>query len=1165
MRRMTYWLNKYLKIGTFCRNRKAGKRGYRSCLFGFFAVVAAIGLMSFGLVEKQVFALSQQPKIQVATNVTGYSYQMKLRNGRQPFANNVAFSIIYADGHVVFCVEPAVKIDTHAHYQTVTLEDGVLIDKRINNRITTAQIDRIKNIIFWGWDMSPVKNIQQYALVQSAVWRAVGWDFAKLTGNGISIDKVIALENQVEQSSKGRVSFDQQEVVLRPNEEKVLTDQNRVLKYLSFKNRDGWEFEKVGNQLTIKALPNAIDTTITSVNDMVGEKVISGAILLAEGSQTIVAFKDPNRLVARLRLRLIKDGGIKIIKRDSETQKPLANVTFGLFEDQRTQPIATGKTNQEGIVTFQKLSPKRYFIKELETLSQYRLKDALIEANVNPGETTTISVENERKSFQIHIKKWQDSLFPNGTKTVGSGIVFDVISTESNQIVETMVTNDRGEAISKKLPITLKKYVVKERVPNGYIAQKAIELMPDASIDGKIYYYTIENHVKKSQLKVVKIDAETKRPIPIANTAFQLYKDDKMVSVNHENEQTFVTDQTGKVTFPYALPYGQYLLKEVRAPKGYVLSDKPIPIVITGEDAVVTVSVENQPQKGQLIIKKTGEAIINWKKDAHGVFQAITAQKPLSGVTFALFNHTGKEVDRVTTNDKGFATFSKQPLGVYTYREIDAPNGYVADQTNHAIVFDAVSPKIAVNRQEKTHHNHLKRKKIVLKKDFEQSLWPQLKKQQATFGLFTKHDISGLPKDSLVGKINVDGSQQQYTLEGLPLEGTFYWKELATASFYQINKNLIDVVLTSEKSVDTISVHNQLKRGKVIVKKQNANDKQPIPNVEFRLDAILNFNERKTIGHYRTDEKGEIQITELEFGQYEFSETNAANGYLKLKQPISFEVTEKEQLIQLTIENELVPHIKTTAVSHRNQKNSYVFETHKEQVFLNQLTIGKTYRVVAKQFDRSGKEYARQEREFVASSPTETLQFDFVVPKDFSGYIVYGEELYQRNDLVASHFDLMDDQQTILVLNPKIKTIASYQTSENNIIDRITYQQFKNEKVIVKTWLVKQGTNVVIGNPQYKTVQLNGEGVIEVVINTDVTNKLPSGNYTVMEQIYEWQEGDKLGKLITEHTDPNDKRQTVTIKRPNLPKTNSNHEHLIILGSMLFILACLIKRLQTKH
>lgn len=127
------------------------------------------------------------------------------------------------------------------------------------------------------------------------------------------------------------------------------------------------------------------------------------------------------------------------------------------------------------------------------------------------------------------------------------------------------------------------------------------------------YYYLLNNETFRSYIQVVKTDAETGETIPFVGATFEIYDANGelvTIQITYPSKQTltsFVTDESGTFITPIKLPYGEYTLKEVTAPEGYVLYTEPIPFTVNEENAqeeedlmLITITVPNGPEKGQL-------------------------------------------------------------------------------------------------------------------------------------------------------------------------------------------------------------------------------------------------------------------------------------------------------------------------------------------------------------------------------------------------------------------------------------------------------------------------------------------------------------------------------------------------------------------------------------
>ena len=150
-----------------------------------------------------------------------------------------------------------------------------------------------------------------------------------------------------------------------------------------------------------------------------------------------------------------KKSRLKIKKVDKDTKNVLANVKFSVkYKDGKDIGIYT--TDENGIINVDGLHQGQVIVKELETSKYYEIATESQIINILYNENKEIQIENEVKKGQIRIIK----IDADNNEYRIEGAKFE-IQDEMGNIVETLVTDNNGEAISKKLPIN-KKYIVKE-------------------------------------------------------------------------------------------------------------------------------------------------------------------------------------------------------------------------------------------------------------------------------------------------------------------------------------------------------------------------------------------------------------------------------------------------------------------------------------------------------------------------------------------------------------------------------------------------------------------------------------------------------------------------------------------------------------------------------
>ena len=279
---------------------------------------------------------------------------------------------------------------------------------------------------------------------------------------------------------------------------------------------------------------------------------------------------------------------------------------------------------------------------------------------------------------------WYDFIF-NFFKNSLAGVTFDVYAKEdivsadgldtvyhkAGDKVATIVTNEKGVARIDDLPLG-KYYLVETKTLEGFV-------LDDTPIDADLSYIDqntkvvfagmdVTNERQRVQITVTKTDSETKEAIEGA--VFGLFakedivnKDGKVIVKADTQIERAVTGKDGKVTFTSDLPLGQYYIKELQAPAGYVKSDKIFDVDASYQgDKVKVIEIEaafeNAPIKVE--ISKTD----------------ITGEKEMPGAKLSVIDENGKLVESWTSEAGKTHMIERLPAGKYTLREESAPYGY---------------------------------------------------------------------------------------------------------------------------------------------------------------------------------------------------------------------------------------------------------------------------------------------------------------------------------------------------------------------------------------------------------------------------------------------------------------------------------------------------------
>jgi len=640
---------------------------------------------------------------------------------------------------------------------------------------------------------------------------------------------------------------------------------------------------------------------------------------------------------------------------------------------------------------------------------------------------------------------------------------------------DTIVCDEDGFASTKLLPYGV--YTVHQT--KGWAGR---ELITDFDVfinkDGKTYKFLINNKNFESYLKVVKLDKETGKQIAYEGAAFEIYdSDNHRITMQYTYPQvtsihTFYTNKEGYLITPEKLPYGDYTLKEVQAPYGYVLDDKPIPFSITQENSstdtgvtVVKVKAKDMAQKGVINITKTGE-VFSSVEENNGVYTPKYSVGNLKGAVFEVYAaedittldgtvryEQGTLVDTVTTDDDGVAKSKELYLGKYTVIEKTAPNGYVHNGTKYDVELTYAGQNVSVTSTDLSVYNDRQKISVSLKKimaeDKTFSIGNNGEITSVRFGIYADEDIKAsngdvIPKDALITFANCDKNGSIVFDCDLPVGFKWYAKEIATDAHYILSDTkyefdteyqgqdikVIDIKINNDKAIENNLIYGSVKGLKV-----DRETQEVIKGATFGLfkSDTTEFTENKAILTAVTDENGVFVFNNIPYGEYLIKELKPADGYLDNEDVFTVIIKDNDQVVELTAINDKVPELKTTATV--NGKKEVIAKgeiTIKDTVEYKHLVPNTEYvikgilmdKATGKPFMVKGKEVTSTVK-FTPDKANGTVEVKFTFDasniKKSTDLVVF-ESLYRDNVEIAVHADLKDKGQTVTIVPPAPKT-----------------------------------------------------------------------------------------------------------------------------------------------
>lgn len=808
-------------------------------------------------------------------------------------------SFIYVDGKVAYCIEPDGKIITEDYSSS----DWGTVD------LTPSQKKRIKLLAYYGYGYLDHTDYKYYLAAQDLIWKTIKTN-ARTTwknqrygfGDDISIsDETKEILSLIENHEK-KPSFDGNTITVGVHERKEITDTNHVLAgYQLTSPNSHVKIEK--DKLILEDFP--MNTTISIQLERKKIDELPTLVYTSPGSQKLAVLRlDDDTVTSTFQIEVI-GGDVTVLKADNDTKEnkaqgeaSLQGAVYAVYdlEDHLVQSLTTdinGKGTSSSLLDY-----GNYYLQE-----QTPSKGYLLDSEKYYFEVTK---ENPHPVVQVYEKiiKRDVELVKYTSKEEGDRVLEENISfaiyNRHGDFITQVKTNSSGYA---KVNLVYGQYKIKQ--VNSTVGYKKVEdftITIDENSPSTLHYDLIDEAIRV-RLKIVKIDAETSKPISFAGAVFRvknLQTEEYLCQmVGPDKICSWETNEKGEVFYPLDLLFGEYEIEEVVAPMGYQLEKKKVQFTIDENSVIkkneqlgeyVEILFKNEPIKGKIVVNKKGEEMAR----ENGTFHYV--EKSLKNVTFSLYASEdivsldgtihykkGDFVRRLVTNDLGQAVFEGLYLGKYLLKEIETDENYILDSTPYTIdlTLEEVSYTLSLK-------NNLKKGKIVFEKkdaSTHQSL------QGAVIEIYNE-------QDQLVFQKTTD-SKGQIVLDNLPC-GHYYLLEKEPPRGYTQNKEKLLFEITEDGQVLSLVMEDKKITSTVILYK-NDSEGNPLEGVEIGLYNSGGTLLRRLI----TNAQGRVSVT-LNYGSYYFKELKPLEGFVLSDEKIPFSVTRDGAVIKKTLENEKI-------------------------------------------------------------------------------------------------------------------------------------------------------------------------------------------------------------------------------------------------------------------
>lgn len=357
------------------------------------------------------------------------------------------------------------------------------------------------------------------------------------------------------------------------------------------------------------------------------------------------------------------------------TNNELSAVTFGFYAAEELTAADGSKIPADGLIEILSVDENgkatlksdipfgSYYVKELSTESHYVLSDekypvvfdyagqdiGTVKLEANDGK----SISNELIYGSVHgIKKGENG---NGL----GGATIGLYATDGKEPILTTKSADDGSFSFENVPYG--EYVIKEiEAPTGYVLDSTPHSVK-IDKDGAVIEIELTNTVIRGSIQLTKVDKDYPDH-HLSGAEFDVYKDGKSIGKLEE-----LSDGVYKMD---NLEYGEYTLKETKAPNGFYLDEKTYTFAIKENGA--TVVVENEAGKGFINEAQTGSLRIE-KTSEDGKLQGFTFRVEGTDATGNAFSKT------YVTDENGQINIDGLRIGDYVVSEVanDATKAYV--------------------------------------------------------------------------------------------------------------------------------------------------------------------------------------------------------------------------------------------------------------------------------------------------------------------------------------------------------------------------------------------------------------------------------------------------------------------------------------------------------
>ncbi len=875
------------------------------------------------------------------------------------------WGVYRANGHFIFCIQPGADVDSPADETTqsgsiynnfsATTKDylGMVISSSMQHYADSKNKDYIfaGQLLIWDYLSDHERSVLGNPKPENPYFLD-SWTIHNSSEYGSAISKIESdldewtvipsfmgtQSNPKKHTLKYNASTDSFSI--------TLTDTNGVWddKFADYGNFGDYTVTNPAGADNVKITTSVENTSYSSTRTYAWKPYLSGTAEFYDAGQDLVYVgSDPVVGAMKLKTERRPLGGFQSKKVDSETGAALEGAVFKVYEDPNNNgkidegesAVKTITSDSKGILSTggKTILEGNYVVKETTAPVGYVKSDKLYDIHITDDvikDYTDTPWKNDiiRGGFSLTKLGEVYELEPEELE----GIEFEVTSSTYPDFDKVYTTDKEGKIVTEDDELKYGDYHIEEiNAPSRFV----IDFEQDFSIrkDGVIVQLNggddILNELYMNRVHITKVaenlDNTDHNLYPLEGATFGIYQDVGEANGEVDRQDILidmqVTDENGEFT-SVEFQEGSYYVKEIETPEGYNLNPTAYPFTVANDGTLEDGAtqdlgeVKNEVITGTATLTKVGSKECDKSTAKPGEIK--DCQTPLDGVSFAIYHDLNgdgqwgrgedKPLQVITTDEDGVATTDVLKYGTYFVKEVDNPrdNYYMNDNmftfniTNQDEVV-AINNGVAIENIEKLGNVHITKSGNEIGNLKDDTVF-------LADAEYTIYNADGEKEDVLVTDENGEATSVMLSF------GDYTMQETKAPEGYVLDETVYEFTIDNESYEETIEfdLTDEVIENEIEVKKVDFATGEEVAGAHLE---VIDANTDEVIEEWvSTEEEHELS---LEYGQYEFVETIAPEGYQKLNQGIEFEVTEDGIVQHFEIENKLIPDLATTGFSSK--------------------------------------------------------------------------------------------------------------------------------------------------------------------------------------------------------------------------------------------------------